>query len=223
MIHDLLERFHEGGFFMWPILICGLIVIAITADRVYFLFSKVAEDKHALLKGLNTHVMRGDINGAVRFLSSQKQGPLARILKAGLLKAHRDDIEVQAALDEASLREVPTFENRVGYLAVLSNGATLVGLLGTINGMIGCFEAVANVDPSQKATILAAGISEAMNCTAFGLLTAIPALFLYGWLQARVQHLIDDINESIVAEMNLVLSARKMFKTTAEGAEIPAK
>lgn len=223
MIQELLHRFESGGIYMWPILACALVVIAITVDRVYYLYVVVNEDKHALLKGLNQHVMKGDINGAVRFLSSQKQGPLSRILKSGMLKAHRDDIEVQAALDEASLREVPYFEKRVGFLAVLSNGATLIGLLGTINGMIHCFGAVANVDPSQKATILAAGISEAMNCTAFGLLTAIPALFIFGWLQSRVQHLIDGINECVVAEMNLVLASRKLFKTTADGAEISAK
>jgi biopolymer transport protein ExbB/TolQ len=148
---------------------------------------------------------------------------LARILKAGLLKAHRDDHEVQAALDEASLREVPNFEKRTAFLAVLSNGATLIGLLGTIGGMIHCFDAVAHVDPSQKATILAEGIAEAMNCTWFGLFTAIPALFAYGVLQAQVQHLIDGVNEAVVAEMNLVLSSRKLFKTSAEGAELSSK
>jgi len=221
MFESTVKMFEGGGIYMWYILACLLIVVAITADRVYFLYFVSAEDKHALLKGLNQHVMKGDINGAVRFLSSQKQGPLSRILKAGLLKAHRDDHEVQAALDEASLREVPYFEKRVGFLAVLSNGATLIGLLGTIGGMIHCFEAVAHVDPSQKATILAEGISEAMNCTWFGLFTAIPALFIFGIIQARVQHMIDGVNEAVVAEMNLVLSSRKLFKSTAE--EIPAK
>jgi biopolymer transport protein ExbB len=221
MIEATVKMFEGGGAYMWPILACLLISIAIGADRVYFLYFVSAEDKHALLKGLNQHVMKGDINGAVRFLSSQKQGPLTRILKSGLLKAHRDDHEVQASLDEASLREVPYFEKRIGYLAVLSNGATLLGLLGTIGGMIRCFEGVAHVDPAQKATVLAEGISEAMNCTWFGLLTGIIALFLFGVLQARVQTLIDGVNEAIVAEMNLVLSSRKLFKSTAE--EIPAK
>lgn len=221
MIETVVAMFHGGGIYMYYILVCLLVAVAIVADRVYFLWFVSAEDKHALLKGLNQHVMKGDTNGAIRFLSSQKQGPLTRILKAGLLKAHRDDHEVQAALDEASLREVPYFEKRVGFLAVLSNGATLIGLLGTIGGMIHCFDAVAHVDPSQKATILAAGIAEAMNCTWFGLFTAIPALFAFGILQARVQTLIDGVNEAVVAEMNLVLSSRKLFKNSAE--EISAK
>jgi biopolymer transport protein ExbB/TolQ len=205
----LIARFHAGGFFMWPILVCALIVIAISAERYMYLYRVVSEDKLGLLKRINEHVLKGDVPGAIRFLDSQKSGPLSRVLKAGLLKAHRSEKEVQAALDEASLREIPHIDKRVGFLAVLSNGATLVGLLGTINGMIGCFAAVANVDPASKATILAEGISEAMNCTAFGLLTAIPALFIFGILQARAQHVQDEINECIVSEMNLVLATKK--------------
>src|SRR5690606_6162163 len=125
-----------------------------------------------------------------RFLDAQPKGPLQRILKAGLTKVHRPDIEVQAALDEASLNEVPKIEARTGYLAVLSNGATLVGLVGTIMGMIAAFAAVSAADPAEKATLLAAGIAEAMHCTAFGLITAIVALAGYAILQNRTQHLI---------------------------------
>ena len=130
---------------------------------------------------------------------------------------------MQAALDEASLREVPKLEKRTGFLAVISNGATLFGLLGTIIGLIHCFAAVAHVDPAEKATILAAGIAEAMNCTAFGLITAIPALFAFAFLQGRTQHMIDGINEAVVTEMNLVLSNRHIFvRTEKEGQSIQA-
>jgi len=219
MIESIQKAFEGGGVWMYPILICLVLVVAIVAERAYFLYAKSSEDKNGLLKGLNSHVLRGDINGGIRFLNSQKQGPIARILKAGLLRAHRDDAEVQAALDEASLREIPLLETRIGYLAVLSNGATLLGLLGTIEGMIKCFQAVAKVDPAQKATILSGGISEAMNCTAFGLFTAIPALFLFAWLNTKVQHSIDDINEAIVTEMNLVLANRRLFTSSAEAGE----
>jgi len=152
--------------------------------------------------------MRGDIQAAIRWLSSQKQGPLARILRAGLLKAHRPDKEIQAALDQASLSEVPIIEARTGYLAVLSNAATLAALLGTISGLIKTFGAVANADPAQKATLLSAGISEAMHCTAYGLGTAVPVLLLYAFLQAQTQHTLEAINEAVVAEINFVLSNR---------------
>lgn len=187
---------------------CAIASIAITAERIKVLYLDCSENTHSLLTGLNQHVMRGDTQAAIRWLSSQKQGPIVRILRAGLLKAHRPDKEIQAALDQASLSEVPKIEARTGYLAVLSNAATLAALLGTIAGLIKTFGAVANADPAQKAVLLSAGISEAMHCTAFGLGTAVPVLLLYAVLQARTQHLLGDINEAVVAEINFVLSHR---------------
>jgi len=219
MIDGIVKAFHGGGFWMWPIL--GLLIFAliIFVERFVVLYVQVREDKTALLTGLNNFIMKGDLHGAIRFLGAQRSGPLQRILKAGLLKVHRTDFEVQATLDQASLHEVPHLETRTGYLAVLSNAATLVGLLGTIVGLIKCFAAVAFVDPAQKATILAAGIAEAMNCTAFGLITAIPSLLMFGFLQSRTQHLVDGINESVVTEMNLVIANRALFKDAAQQLE----
>ena len=212
MIDGIVKAFHGGGIWMYPILFCGIATVTIALERAYVLYMQVREDKDALLRGLQKHVFHGDVHGAIRFIDAQRPGPLARVLKAGLLKVHRNDQEVQASLDEASLRETPHLEKRIAFLAVLSNAATLFGLLGTIIGMIHCFEAVAHVDPAQKATILAGGISEAMNCTAFGLIVAIPALLIYGILQGRVQHITDGINEGVVTTMNLVLGNRQLYQ-----------
>lgn len=212
MLHSALEHFKEGGFMMYPILLMNLVCCAIALERAFALFVVSRENKDALLSGLQKHILRGDIHSAIRFLNGQKQGPIAKIVKAGLMKANKSDKEVQAALDEASLREVPYIEKRTGHLAVLANAATLVGLLGTIIGMIGCFAAVANADPSTKAVMLSKGISEAMNCTAFGLLTAIPALMMFAFLQARTQATLDGVNESVVSTLNLVMSNRQLFK-----------
>ncbi len=215
-MNGIILMFHEGGPWMYPIFACLLATLTIAAERTYALFFVLHEDKNALLKGVRPHIMNGDLLAAIRFLSSQKQGPLSRILKAGLLKAKGSDLEVQAALDEASLREMQYIEKRVGFLPILSNGSTLFGLVGTVGGMIFCFSAVAGVDPAEKATILAKGISEAMNCTWFGLFTALPALFIYGWLQSRVQELTDSINEVIVTELNLVLSGRRLIRNAPD-------
>jgi biopolymer transport protein ExbB/TolQ len=223
MIHTILEHFHEGGFMMYPILLMNLVTWAIALERIFALFIVTRENKAALLSGLQKHILRGDIHSAIRFLNGQKQGPIAKIVKAGLMKANKTDKEVQAALDEASLREVPYIEKRTGHLAVLANAATLVGLLGTIIGMIACFAAVANADPSQKAIMLSKGISEAMNCTAFGLITAIPSLLMYAFLQARTQATVDSINESVVSTLNLVMSNRQLFKNANLEAEGTAR
>ena len=149
--------------------------------------------------------------------------PLTSVVKAGLINVPKGEEDVQAAMDEAAMRELPKLEARTGYLAMIGNVATLLGLLGTIIGLIGAFGAVATANAASKATILANSISEAMNCTAFGLLTAIPALVAYSLLQGRTQHMVEEINETSVAVLNLVVANRDKMKmpasasTAAEG------
>lgn len=127
------------------------------------------------------------------------------------MKVNRPDEEVQAAMDEAALRELPKISARTAYLALLANLAMLSGLLGTVTGLIMSFGAVAgeSVDPSQKARVLAQGISEAMNCTAFGLLVAIVGLIGFAILNGKTQGIEDDINEASVQVLNLVVSNRQ--------------
>jgi biopolymer transport protein ExbB/TolQ len=115
-------------------------------------------------------------------------------------------------MDEAALRELPRLEECTGYLAMFGNVATLVGLLGTIIGLIHSFAGVAGVDPSMKATLLAKGISEAMNCTAFGLICAVPALLFFAILNGWTQSILDDINEVSVQVVNLVVGHRNAMK-----------
>ena len=146
--------------------------------------------------------------------------PLARICQSGLVKVNRPDEEVQAAMDEAALREIPRIAKRTGYLALLANLAMLTGLLGTVSGLITSFGAVSgeSVDPSQKARILAEGISEAMNCTAFGLIVALIALIGYAVLNGKTQQIEDDINEASVQVLNLVVTNRQKVNLSAVAA-----
>src|SRR5690606_13305173 len=108
----------------------------------------------------------GNVQGAIKVCSGNPT-PMTRIVQAGLMKFNKSDHEVQAAMDEAALREMPKINARTPYLAMLSNFAVLAGLVGTIAGMIKSFGAAAGADASNKAAELAAGISEALNCTAF--------------------------------------------------------
>jgi biopolymer transport protein ExbB len=212
---SMFKAFDAGGFGMYPISIALIFSIAIVVERVYTLYFRSAIDKDTFLKNVRRHVFAGDLDKAIAYCAGQKKVPLVSVVKAGLASVPRGDDDVQAAMDEATLRESPRLERRTGYLAMISNIATLLGLLGTIIGLIHSFGAVANANPADKATILAQGISEAMYCTAFGLSVAIPTLILYSVLQGRTQAMVDDINESSVSVLNLVVANRDKMKMPA--------
>ncbi len=211
----LAKSYHDGGIGMHPILFSLVFVIALVIDRIRMLYFSATIDKDAFLRGLKKHIYAGDLDKAISFTSSQKKTPLTSVIKAGLINVPKGEQDVQAAMDEATLRESPRIEKRTGYLAMLGNVATLLGLFGTIVGLIHAFAAVANANPADKATILASSISEAMNCTAFGLATAIPALIAYSILQGRTQHMVEEINESAVAVLNLIVANKDKMKMPA--------
>ena len=212
---ELAKRWEAGQWGMYPIAFCLIVSLAIMVERIILLYFKASINKEGFLRGLKKHIYAGDLDKAINYVAGQKPTPLTQVIKAGLMNVPKGQEEVQAALDEASLRETPSLEARTGYLAMLSNSAMLAGLLGTVSGLISCFEAVANVNPADKATILAHGISEAMNCTGFGLLTAIPALVAFSLLTGRTQSLINDINETSVSVLNLIVNNRDKFKNVS--------
>ena len=206
------KAFDGGGPGMYPILVAFTFAVAIMIERVMVLYFRAAIDKETFLQGLKKHIYSGNLDQAISYCAGQKRTPLVSVIKAGLLNVPKGDEDVQAAMDEATLRESPKLEKRTGYLAMIGNVATLLGLLGTIGGLISAFAAVANANPADKATLLSRSISEAMNCTAFGLAVAIPALVLYSVLQGRTQSMLDDINESAVGVLNLVVANRDKMK-----------
>lgn len=200
------HHFEEGGWMMYGILFWLIIAVGVIVERAVFLY-KSSINKDVFLATMQKCILAGDIGRAIK-LCSAANAPLARIVKAGLMKVNRPDAEVQAAMDEAALRELPKIEARTPYLALLANLAMLSGLLGTVVGLIIAFGAVANADAASKATMLAKGISEAMNCTAFGLIGALVALIGFAVLNGKTQSLIDDINGATVQVMNLVVNNR---------------
>jgi biopolymer transport protein ExbB len=208
----LMHHFQEGGWGMYPILLFQILSIGVITERAIYVY-KASINKDVFLATMQKCILAGDVGRAIKMCSAAN-APLARIVKAGLMKVNRPDAEVQAAMDEAALRELPKLEKNTGYLALLANLAMLSGLLGTVTGLIAAFGAVANADASSKATMLAKGISEAMNCTAFGLLAAIIALIGFALLNGKTQHLLDDINGATVQVLNLVVSNRSKINMT---------
>ncbi|MBM4387877.1 MAG: MotA/TolQ/ExbB proton channel family protein [Deltaproteobacteria bacterium] len=204
--------FEKGGPVMYFILLCFIFMLGVAIERIIVLYFQSNVDKETFIKLLQKHILNGDLQKALK-ITSISRFPLAKILHAGLLNAqdNPDDV-VQAAMDESALQELPKVEQRTGYLAMLGNVAVLVGLLGTIVGLIRAFGAVAEADAAEKATELAKGISEAMYCTAFGLSTAILSIFGYAFLQSKTQHIVDDVNEATVTIMNLITQNREKFK-----------
>ena len=202
----LLESFKEGGWGMYPILLLCIITVYLTIERSTFL-AKCKIDTDRLMSLIKSQIVSGNIRGAITTCQATPV-PLTKIIAAGLNKAGSSEHDIQQAMDEEALRELPKVEKRTGYLAMLGNLATLAGLLGTITGLIKSFASVAGVDPSMKATMLSKGISEAMNCTAFGLGTGILGLAAFAVLNGKTQHILDGVNQGTVEALNLVVGGR---------------
>jgi len=209
------EFFKEGGWGMVPIAICSVFILGIIIERAIYLYGS-SINRDVFLATMQKCILAGDIPKAVKMCSAANV-PLARIVQAGLVKVNRPDEEVQAAMDEAALREIPRIAARTPYLALLANIAMLAALFGTVMGLIKSFHSVGgeSVDPSQKARILANGISEAMHCTAFGLAVAVFGLVGFAILNGQTQGIEDDINEASVRVLNLVVSNRQKVNVNA--------
>ena len=204
---NIVDMFKGGGLMMIPIVVIFAITVGITLERMMYL-AKAKVDVDKLMSLLKSQIVAGNVRGALNTCESNP-APVTRIIAAGLRQAGGSEHQIQQAMDEEALREMPKVEKRTGYLAMLGNLATLAGLLGTISGLIRSFASVAGVDPSMKATMLSKGISEAMNCTAFGLGTGILGLATYAWLNGATQGVLDGINQATVETLNLVVTGRQ--------------
>lgn len=204
----LIEGFKTGGVWMMPIAIAMGLSIAFTIERFLRLYLQYYTDGAAFMFEIQKYVLANDLDGAIRLCNGAGQAALPRVIKAGLQRASRDETQIQNAIDASSLEVIPKLERRLPYLALIANLATLLGLLGTISGLIRSFAAVGLADPSKRQAILAAGIAEAMNATAFGLVTAIFTMIVHSILTARATKILEEIDEFGVKLLDL-LSARK--------------
>ena len=212
----LWKPFCEGGFVMYIIALVGCLTLYLILERAFTL-KKLSLNKDALSESLFGMILRGDLQQAIAYCDSSP-APVTNTLKAGLVQVmnKRPDEEVQVAMDASVLRETPRIEGWTSFLAVFGNVSVLVGLLGTIIGLIRSFGGVSEADAATKAALLSKGISEALNCTAFGLLVAIIAIVGYAVFQTLVSRLITEMTESSMNFMNVVVSNRDKIEGHAK-------
>jgi len=199
----------KGGIFMIPILTLSVIALALIVERMISLWWRYRLDEEGLLKRIIHALDQQDFPFALQECAAAESHPLGRVLQAGLLKVHRSDREIERAMEEEMLRSVPDIRRRINYLATFGNIATLLGLLGTIFGLIQAFEGVSVADAATKQEILARGISVAMLTTACGLIVAIPCLLFYSFLQNRATRIIEGIEEKAMTVFNKISSLHR--------------
>jgi len=203
------DFYRQGGVFMHFIAIAFLYVIAVTIWRFSFLFFKFKTNGANLMKQIQKLVMANNIDKAIKLCSAAGDAALANVMKAGLSRANRGELEIQNAIEESILEVTPKITKATDTIAAVGNTATLIGLLGTIFGLIDAFDAVAHAAPEQKSAMLASGIAIAMNTTGFGLMVAIPALMIHLVLKGLVNKILSDMDLYSVKLVNLLVSREK--------------
>jgi biopolymer transport protein ExbB len=203
----IVNFFQLGGLFMYPIAVVLVLALAIAFERWLFL-RKSEKENRVLWNEVQPMLGRSELEQAERMVKDSDTA-IGRILSNGIAQSRAENkrSEVEVATEEGLMEVLPAIEKRTHYLATFSNLSVLLGLLGTVVGLITAFSALGNADPATKADLLSEGISEAMHCTAFGLMVAIPSLILHAYLQSRTTALVDGL-EAVCAKFVSVVCGR---------------
>ena len=207
--YSIIAFFQKGGAFMYPILLVFSIGLAISIER-WIQLVRIRSGNQKMWKQLYPILRKGEFEKA-RQMANKDKSIIAQMLGMGLARQgavrRRDDIEI--AMEESMMEIIPQLEKRTPYVALLSNIATLLGLLGTIMGLIAAFTAVANANPAEKADLLSASISVAMNTTAFGLMSAIPLLLFHAKLTSTTGEIVDNLEMASIKALNTISNFTK--------------
>ncbi|HEX4924287.1 MAG TPA: MotA/TolQ/ExbB proton channel family protein [Bdellovibrionales bacterium] len=200
----VLKFLAEGDVAMWAIVLTGLFGIAVVAERAKTLYFDFTIPYAQFMEKLRGLVMSDKIEEAVALCASYPKAPLAQVAKSVLERADQDDGSIDQGLDVKYAEVMPKFHKGFGYMAMIANVATLLGLLGTVHGLIMAFEAVSFADPAQKQMMLAQSISIALVATMSGLFVAIPMMFIYSFFHARQNHLVEEVIAGSAAVVDLL-------------------
>ncbi len=208
-LYSVVVFFQKGGLFMYPILLVFTVGMAIVFER-WIQLKRAQDANQKMWTRVQPVLVKGEFEKA-RNMINKDNSSMAQMLGMGLARQgavrRRDDIEI--AMEESMMEIIPQLEKRTPYVALLSNIATLLGLLGTIMGLIEAFTAVANANPAEKADLLSASISVAMNTTAFGLMSAIPLLLFHAKLTSTTGQIIDSLEMASVKALNTISNFTK--------------
>lgn len=213
--------FQNGGPFMYVILATGVTILALAMERFWVIGRAASINSGKFTKDLVQRLASGDASGA-NDLARKIKGPVGEVAKAILSRRDGSEEQLMNAADGAATIALPRLSRRLPFLSMLANSATLLGLLGTIFGLTTAFSAVGAADPAQRSAFLAAGISQALNTTAFGLIVAVPTLLLHGFLVSKVEALVEDVDEASVRIIQAITGKRGTGAGRAS-AQQPAK
>ena len=203
------DFYRNGGPFMHFIALCGLYILGVSIYKFVFLLAKFNTNGANLMKQIQKLVMANNVDKAIKLCTAAGDAALANVMKAGLSRANRGELEIQTAMEEATLEVTPKITKLTESIFAMSSTATMLGLLGTIFGLIEAFDAVAHAAPEQKSAMLASGIAMAMNTTGFGLIMAIPGTVLTVLIKEFSDKILDDMDLYSVKLVNLLVSREK--------------
>jgi len=208
-MQGLAQAFQDGGVFMYIILLVSVVGVGMIIERFIFLFFKYNINASAFMAQIQKLVMANNIDRAIKLCNAAPSAALPKVIKAGLTRANKGELEISNSIEEATLEVIPMIQKRTPQLQAIANIATLLGLLGTIWGLIQAFAALDQAAPEQRAAYLANGISIAMNTTAFGLIVAIPCMVAHIFLSTVTKKIIDEIDQYSVKLENLLVSRQR--------------
>jgi biopolymer transport protein ExbB/TolQ len=205
---DAIRFIQDGGFFMYPILLILFVGMGIVIERFMFL-NRVKNANKALWDEVYPSIQKGDTEKALKAVKDNET-EIGRILDYGLTRNRtaKNVEDVETSMEEALMEVLPRLEARTPFIATFANVATLLGLLGTVQGLIVAFAAIANADPAEKGALLSSSISVAMNTTAFGLVVAIPLLLAYAFLQSRTGEVVESLEMASIKLLNALRQIR---------------
>jgi biopolymer transport protein ExbB len=203
---DFAKFYEQGDIWMHPISLCSVIAFSIAIERIYALFFRYNINANHFMAQVQKLILSNNIDRAIKLCNAAPHAALTRVVKAGLTRANKNEEEIANAVEEATLEVLPELNKRTSALPNVANLATLLGLLGTIVGLIQAFTAVAAAPPDMKSQMLTQALAVGLNTTAFGLMVAIPTLAVYIFLNSTTKKITDEIDRYSVKLQNLLVA-----------------